>query len=463
MRIIIAGAGEVGVGIAQGLAREGHEVIVVDKVAANIARLGEQVDCLAIEGNGASPYTLEQAGAQDTDMLIAVTDQDEVNMVACRVAGHFGIGTKIARVRNPDYFWHESEILSKDLGIDLTINPEVTAAEEIRRLLLVRFAAGIAEFADGRVFLIKMRIAAGMPIVGQTLVELRAAQRQSPFVVSAIVRAGETIVPSRGDIRIEAGDHLFVTTRRESLSDLAALTGNPAISPERVIIAGANRLGINLARLMERVGVPVTVVDEDSAACDYAADQLSSRIIRGDPSEAEVLTEAGLSSTAAFVGASDDDENNIVSAILAKQRNAMKVIAAIRKPGYAPLISDMLPIDAAISPRRSTVAAILRFVRRGRVIAIATMQDNEAETIELLAEENSPVIGKPLRQIFYPGGSVFPIGSNIGAIVRGDDVLVPTGDDVIRAGDRVVVTALQSVIPRIGKIFSGSSKKSLFK
>lgn len=454
MRIIIAGAGEVGVGIATSLSREGHDVVVVDRSASRVARVQEQADCLAIQGNGASPQVLDDAGAKGADMVIAVTDADEVNMITCLAAGYFGVETRIARIRNPDYLWRDEALLTDKLGIDLTINPEVTAAEEIRRLLLIRFASGISDFADGRLLLIRMQVTAGMPAVGQSLADIRMANKEHPFVVSAIERNGEVLVPSRGDIVIEAEDTLSVTVRREAHAQLAILTGHQAISPDRVIIGGVSRLALHVARLMKRDGLDVVLIDEDPEACDAASETLKATVLRGDSTDVRVLRDAGLDEMSAFVGASEDDENNLISATLAKRLGAMKTIATISKPGYAPLLASVVPVDAAISSRLSTVSAILRFVRRGRVITLVSVGDNQAEVLEMMAEEDCPAIGLPLRQIFYPGGTLFPQGSNICAIVRGDDVIVPTGDDVIRAGDRVIVSAERGVVPKIGRVLS---------
>lgn len=447
MRIIIVGAGEVGFHIAQRLAGEKHDVVVVERDEGKRQQLQDQLDVLTIGGNGASAKVLLQAGVRESDMLIAVTDVDEVNIIACMLAARLGVPRKIARVRNPEYTSSSALLAPEELGIDLLIHPEEETAAEIVRLLKRSVATEVVEFAQGQIQLVGMALDKKAPILGKSLSEVDQAAPGVTFRVVAISRGGGTIIP-QGEDRFYEGDQIFVVARPEAIPQIERLIGRTNRKLERVMILGGGKVGFEVARSLQRDRLSIKLIESNREKSIALADRLEKTlVIRGDGTDIDLLAREGILEMDAFVALTGDDEDNIIACLLAKHLGVKKTIALIRRSYYIPLM-PRIGIDAAVNPILSTVAAILRFVRRGRVVSVAPLKGVGVEAVEMVASPASQVVGKPLREVHFPKGGI------LGVIIRGREVLVPTGDDIVQADDKVIVFATPTAIPEMERMFA---------
>ncbi len=446
MRVVIVGAGEVGFHLAQRLSQENQDVVVIEADPQRARNVQDQLDVLTVMGNGASLPVLEEAGVRDSGMLLAVTSIDEVNLIACLAASRLGVRHTVARISKPEYFAPESVLSREALGISLMISPERECARETFNLLQSAAATDVAEFAGGRIQLVGVRVREGAPVAGRTLAELRRDLREFHYVVAAIVRDDETVIPV-GSSRLQAGDQVFLLAPTEEVDNIPPLAGYPAFRLRRVMIAGGSREGVYLAELLERRGVECTVLDHDRQRCLEIAEALPrSLVLHADATDLELLEMEGVAGIDGFVSATGNDQTNLLSSLLAKTAGARKVVSLIEKFEYLPLVPKV-GVDAAVSPRMSTVNAILRYVRRGRVVTVATLKGVDAEAIEFRVEEGARITQRPLRELGFPPGAL------VGTILRGDDVVVPTGMDRILPGDDVVVFALPQAIHEVERFF----------
>src|SRR5581483_5369277 len=337
----------------------------------------------AIEADGSSPRALETAGVRDASMVIAVADVDEVNIVACAIAHQYGVATKIARVRDIELGAHPILQGGKVLGIDLLINPNQVVADEIRRVIETTGAAEVADFAEGRVQLLGVKIAPRAPVVNRRLRDLRSDQSSSPFLVVGIARGDELLLPT-ADTVVRPDDHVYVVSRREFIPDILVLLGRTGGATRRVFIIGGGRIGLRVAHALEAAGRDVTVMDRSRARCEELGKQLTrARVIQGDGADVRRLMEEGISDCDALATITDDDATNLLAALLGKRYGAKKAIALFKRPDLIPLV-ESLAIDAPISPRLLTASVILRFVRRGRVVSVFELPESEAETLEVV-------------------------------------------------------------------------------
>ena len=447
MRILILGAGDVGFHVAQQLAQEGHDVVVVEQDRARARLLQDAIDGVVIEGNGASLATLEQAGVDRTDLLLAVTSQDEINLVACLSAEQYKVPKRIARVSKPDYYDHTGILTPERLGVDLMINPERECALETYQLLQSAAATEFAQFEGGLVQLIGLRVKDDAPVAGKQLLEIGRIAPHVRALIVAVARGGRTIIPS-GATRIEAGDQVFIMGQAGHLPEVLTLAGYDRFNLRRVIIAGGSREAWFLARLLEEHRIDCTIIEADRARAVNLAERLTrSLVLHGDATDLELLEMEGIGEADGFVAYTGSDETNLLSCLLAKTLGTRKVISLIDRFDYIPLVSRV-GVDAAVSPRLAAVNAILSYVRRGTVLAVATLKGTRAEGIEFDVSPRFPYAGQPLAQVRFPEGSL------IGAIIRGDQVLIPRGKDAIRVGDRVVVFVLPEVVRKVEALFA---------
>lgn len=448
MRILIVGAGAVGQTLARQLSEERHLVTVVDNNPELAGILEDRVDAMVVIGNGGSAAVLEQAGVRDTDLLLAVTSADEVNILACMVAMHFGVKTKIARIRNLDYVRDLAEIHGTRLPLELVINPEGETATEIARVLRVPVARYVAEFAEGRLKLIGFRVRQGAPIAHIPLEELRAELVGHSFVVCAIARGDQVIIP-RGDARMQPGDDVFVMVRSDAEYVVPRLAGRRDVERlARVLVLGGSRIGVNLAQDLEDTGVDVTVIDSNPERCERLTSRLPHvLVVLGDGTDPDLLAELGVGDADAFVATSGDDETNILASAQAKRMGCDKVVAVVRKAQYGTLIATTGLADVAVNPNTVTADAITRYVREGRVVSLASLGAVKADVVEYVAQENSAVVGAPIRDLQLPKGVV------IAAILSGGQVFTPSGGDVIRENDRVIVAFDETVQDQVDAFF----------
>lgn len=446
MRVLIVGAGEVGFHLAQRLSEENQDVVVIESDPDRAEYTSEQLDVMTVVGNGASVPVLERAGIRKSRILMAVTSSDEVNLISSLAATRLGVKYTVTRTSSPDYYTRGS-VLSKDrLGIDLMINPERECAWEMLRLLQSAAATDLAAFAGGRVQLLGLFVKEGAPVAGKTLAQLGRDLQGYHYVTAAIVRDGVTTIPV-GSSTIEAGDQIYVLSPTEEVGQIPTLAGYEGLSIKRVMIAGGSREGLLLAQLLEGRGIETTILDHDRRRCVELAEALpKSLVLHADATDMELLEMEGVGGIDGFVSATSHDEVNLLAALLAKTLGARKVMSLVEKFDYLPLVPK-IGLDAAVSPRMSAVNAILRYVRRGRVMTVATLKGIDAEAIEFSVAEHARIAGPPLRDLHLPAGAI------IGTIVRAGRIIIPGGNDRILPGDDVIVFALPSAIPEVEKLF----------
>ena len=446
MKVLIVGAGEVGFHLAQRLSEENQDVIVIESDPERADFVTQQLDVMAIQGNGASLPVLEQAGVRGAQLLLAVTSQDEVNLISCLAASRLGVRYTIARISNPEYYAQGSVLSREALGIDLLINPERECAAETWQLLQSAAANDVAQFAEGRVQLIGVLVREGAPVAGRTLADIGREVEGFHFVTAAIVRDGVTMIP-RGNDRIEAGDQLYLLAPTDEAQLVPPFAGYESFKLRRVMIAGGSTEAEYLAELLEKQGVECTILDHDRRRCIELAERLpKALVLHADATDLELLEMEGVSGIDGFVASTGHDETNMLSSLLAKNVGAHKVISLVHKFDYLPIVPKV-GVDAAVSPRMATVNAILRYVRRGRVMTVAALKGIEAEAIEFSVGEDSKIAGRRLQDIDFPKDAI------VGTIIRGDDIIIPRGPDQILPGDEVIVFALPAAISPIERLF----------
>lgn len=446
MRIVIVGAGEVGFHLAERLSQENQDVALIEADPARAEYASNHLDVLTVNGNGASLPVLERAGIRDAQILLAVTSRDEVNLIACLAANRLDVKYTIARISNPEYYARGSALSREHLGIDLMINPERECALEAYHLLRSVAATDVAYFADGRVQLIGLVVREGSPVAGKTLAQLGRDLGGYQFVTAAIVRDGRTTIPG-GASRIQADDQIFILSPASEAARIPPLAGYESAPLDRVIIAGGSPEGEYLAHILGDAGIECTILDRDRDRCVELAEALpKALVLHGDATDLELLEMEGVGGIDGFVSATGNDDTNLLTALLAKNVGARKVLSLIDNFDYLPLITRM-EVDAAISARMSTVNAILRYVRRGRVMAVATLKGIEAEAIHFTVTADADIAGESLVEIDFPEHAL------VGTIIRDNEVIVPRGHHRILAGDEVIVFALPDAIPDVESFF----------
>ncbi len=452
MKIIILGAGQVGGTVAANLTSEDNDITVVDRNAQILQGLQDRLDLRTVLGNGTHPAVLERAGADDADMIIAVTDSDEANMVACQIASTlFHTPSKIARVRAVEYLSHPQIFAPDALPIDVLISPEQLVTQYVRRLIEHPGALQVMDFADGKVRLVGVRAYYGGPLVGQ---ELRTLREHVPGVqtrVAAIYRRGSAIIPE-GDTVIEAGDEVFFVAARKNIRAVMSELRRLDKPVKRIMLAGGGNIGTRLAKSLE-TRYQVKIIERDAGQCRMIADELKKTIVlHGDAADEDLLLEENIENTDVFCALTNDDEANILSGMLAKRRGARTVMALINRAAYVDLIQSSDDIDVAISPQQATIGSLLAHIRRGDVATVHSLRRGAAEAIEAIAHGDagsSEVVGRRIDQIRLPRGTT------IGAIVRGDEVVMAHHDTVIEPEDHVILFLVdKSRLADVEKLFS---------
>lgn len=451
MKVIVCGAGQVGFHIAAYLAGEQHEVTVIDQSAELIGKVNESLDVQAFVGNASQPDVLENADAADSDMIIAVTYGDEVNMVACQVAHSlFNVPTKIARIRQQSFLepaW--ADLFSRDhMPIDVIISPEIEVAQAISRRLAVPGAFDMIPLADDKVRVIGVRCSEDCPIVHTPLRQLTELFPDLNIVIVGIVHEEHAFVPRSTD-QMLPGDEVYFAADSAHVPRALAAFGHEESAAQRLVILGGGNIGLNLAKLIvATTDISVRVIERDQARARKLASTMPDIMVTcGDGLDAEILEEINIQSVDTVVAVTDDDETNILAALLAKRYGVKRTIALANKTTYSSLVTT-LGIDVLVNPRAITVSTILQHVRRGRIRAVHSLRDGFGEIIEAEAMETSPLVGSPIKEAKLPSGVI------IGAIVRNGEVIIPRGDTDVRARDRVILLATAESVKKVEKLFA---------
>lgn len=449
MRILIAGGGEVAFLTARRLSREGNEIVIVEENAERCARLEESLDARIVCGSASSVRTLREAGLRDAEMLIAATDSDEVNLLACLIAqAESNVRVKVTRLQTHEAGHWRNICRQIGLHIDLIIHPESEIAAKILRVLRVPGVSDIVDFAGGRVKLFGMSIDGSSWVAGKTLEELDRAGPPKNTLVAMIFRGPEVIIPRGNDVLL-AGDHIYIITTAQDLEqDMSFMGLRTQESLERVFILGGRQLSIWIAQELERQGVGVKLFERDARRCEKISQVLEDTVvIHADGTDESTLIEANIEGVGAYLAFTSHDEDNIIASLLARRLGAKKLVALINRLNYLAM-AQRLGISTSVSPRLHTVDRILQFVRKGTVLSVTTFREEEAEAIELIAAPGSRYIGRKLRELRFPRGSI------VGAIARPNgEVIVPRGEASIQAGDSVIFFTLEKTVRELESAF----------
>jgi len=451
MKIIILGAGQVGGTLAEHLANEQNDITVVDTSNEKLKALQDRLDIGTVTGGASHPNTLYKAGAEDADMLIAVTNSDEINMMACQVAHTlFHTPTKISRVRSPNYLAHQEQLFNPgNIPVDVIIGPEQLVTQSIRRLIANPGALQVLDFADGKVQLAAVKAYYGGPMIGQELSEIRAHMPKVDTRVAAIFRQDRPIIPE-GSTVVEVDDEVFFIAAKGNLRAVMSEMRKVDKAYKRVMIAGGGNIGATLAMSIEN-DYQVKVIEKSYARCRTLSERLKHAIVlNGSAAEPQLLAQENIEATDVFCALTNNDESNIMMSMLAKRMGAKKVITLITNSAYADLVGD--EIDIAISPQQITIGSLLAHVRRGDISNVHSLRRGAAEAIEVIAHGDaysSKVVGRRLDEI------ALPEGVTIGAIVRGEEVLIAHSHIVVETDDHVILFLVdRNKISAVEKLFT---------
>jgi len=449
MRILIAGGGQVAALIARRLIRERNEIVIVEQDEERCAQLQELLDAKIVRGSATSVDTLRKAGLGESEMLIAITNSDETNILACLIAqAESNVKVKVARMRTHEVDQWRRIAAVCGLTIDLIIHPETRISERIMRVVRMPGVSDILDFAGGAVKLFGMNVEPDSWFNGKTLEELDRANPPKDSLIAMIFRGQQVIIPHGAEV-LRTGDHIYVVATQENLGGVLRFMGlQEQKTLNRVFIVGGKQIGIAVAEALEKQGVQVKLFERDARRCEKISGILSKTVvIHADGTDQASLEEESIEGVDAFLALTNDDEDNIIASLLARKLGAKKVIALINRLNYLPMV-QRLGINTSVSQRLATVDRILQFVRKGRVLSVTTFREEEAEAIELIAAAGSKYVGKKLRDIRFPRGAI------VGAIARANgEVLVPRGDATIQAGDRVIFFTLERVVPELESAF----------
>lgn len=454
MKVIICGAGQVGWQIARHLAGEKNDVTVVDNNADLVRRATETLDVQGVAGFASYPDVLERAGARDADLIIAATHSDEVNMVTCQVAHSvFGITRKIARLRAQSYMDAiYSDLYRRDhLPIDVVISPEREVAEAALQRLAAPSTFDTESFMNGRAQLLGIALDEDCPVLNTPLRQLTDLFSTLRAIVVGIRREGRLFAPEPGD-QLFAGDQIYVFSHVEDVNRTLDIFGKATKKQERIVIIGGGNVGLAVAQALERRTdrIRAKIIERSRAQAERAADSLQRTIVlNGDGMSAELLAEANIDRADAVLVVTDDDKTNILAAVRAKQAGCPMAIALVNDPTLVPLMGA-LDIDAYINPRATTVSSILRHIRHGRVRAIYSVGDAEAEVIEAQVLSTSPIAGRLVREIEFPEGVL------MGALMKGEKVVKPTGDTRVEEGDVIALFCMSGDVPEVERLLQVS-------
>ena len=443
--MIVLSAGVLGFHLARRLSREDHDVVVIDRREEYVRRAQESLDVAVIQGEGSKPSVLLDAGLERADMLVAVTASDETNIVACLIAQTLNRDVvRIARLGDPAYLGEAGIIDKAALDIQLVISPEQDVARAVGLLAEVPGASDVLEFVDGRVMVVGLRVDQGSPADGKPIGALTWLDREQALLAG--VYRDELIYAPSPDMGIQAGDTLFLVTTRESTRRVVTRLGKRWIRTRRVMIAGGTKTGVAVARRLTAAGVRTRIIEPDVELCDRLVEEVGETVVlNGDPLDQDLLENEGVEHMDLFVGATGDEQQNVFAALLAKHLGARRVVALVDTAQHVPF-AMRIGVDVVLSPMLTALGPLMQFVRRGKVVTVGTLREELVEGIEFIASEESDIVGMPLGLIHMPRGSL------VGAVLRGEQVIIPDGNTVVQVGDRVVLFARPQRVPRLQRL-----------
>ena len=445
MRIVVVGAGRMGYSVAKLLADGSYDVVVIEQDDECRQVIKDTLDVLTIKGNGCSPEVLGMPEVRDADVFVAVTESDEVNLVACRMAKAFGAKHTVARVRNEEYTDGEPTLLNETLGVDLNLNPERITANEISHILMTPAALHVDDFADGKVRMFGARLPNDFQFLGVPLKNVRFPEG---ILVAMIFRKHKIIIPHGDDI-LEPGDNVYFVGGKEVIRKFEGNFESRYDKLERVLLIGAGRAGRMLAKLLEKQGILVKVIEKDKERCRILSEQLNNGLVLcGDGTDIDLLMEEGITEADCVVCLTDDDKLNLLLALLSKHLGAKKTIARVDRNEYADLMAKV-GVDITLSARLLSAAEVMRFIRQGGLVSVALLEGAKAEALELQVQAGCKVDGKALIRAGLPRECL------VCGIIHEGEASVPNGHSVLNTGDRVIVFAQTEVVQDVLDMFAG--------
>lgn len=449
MRIIILGVGQVGESLVKKLSQEDHDVVVIDNNEEKLRALEDEFDIMTVLGNGVLVPTLLKAGIEKADLFIAVTNHDEINILACIFANEFGVQKSVARVSD-DSFSENPDFNLNTMGIDLIIHPEKSAADNIVKLIRQSGATDIIQVGGGKMQITGFRIDSSFPFINKPLKSMNPEQPLS-FRTVAIKRGNKTIVP-KGDDIIKEGDNIYVLVCVDEFEHLIRFLGMPKYKIKNVMILGAGQIGLRVAKSLENE-LNVKIIESNYEKSVRASNELvESLVISGDGTDNDLLIQEGISEMDIFIAATGDDETNFISTLLAKQLKVPRTIAVVNKVHYLS-IAPKIGLDSVVCPYSIVVNETMKFVRGKKILSVASIMGVDAEAIDLIVNPRSSIAKKPLKDIHFPSGAI------VGGIIHDNIPKIATGSSFFHPGDRAIVFALPSAIERVEKLLVGDDDK----
>jgi len=448
LQIIIVGAGEVGYNIANRLASENKRVIVIDNDESAIKRLTENLDVQTITASGSNPKVLIDAGIKNTEIFLAVTDSDEVNLVACLMANLISPTTKkLARIRNSDFDHYHDRFKKENPHIDTIINPDIEVVKTIRKIMDIPGAVDVGDFAEGQVKYVGIRLDDNSPIIGMRLIDFALQFDEDRPLIAAIIRNNEVIVP-RGNTKIKIGDLIYFVCEIQKLEKTLNIFGKKIKPVQNALIIGGGRIGERLSKILEMDLIKTKIIESNIKRCHYLAEQLNKTVVlHGDGTDQKLFIEENIGQIDIVIAVTNDDETNILVSLLAKNLGVQNTITKIGKPNYFPLLSS-IGIEKVVSPRLSAISSILQNVRKGKVLSDISILGESGEFIEAIALESSSITNKPLKKISFPKGAILV------CIIRKTDIMIPSGLSIIKPGDRIIIFAVKTAIKKFEKLLT---------
>lgn len=445
MKIIIAGAGEVGYHLAKHLSNESHDITVIDLDNTSLERVDSTTDVLTVTGSSTSLKILKSANCEKSDLLVAVTSSESINVSTCILAKQLGVAKTIARVENADYASEENKDLFRSIGIDHVIYPEELAAFELVKLIQRAAATDIIEFEEGKLSLIGLKLEPNLPVIRKTIEQIAHSKENLSFRIVAIHRGIRTIIPVGSDILLP-NDQIFVITTHEGIEDIIKLIGKDQAKLNNIMFLGGGKIGRIAAKLLEN-SVNVKLIESDKEKANELADRLEKTlIIQGDGRDIDLLAQEGIIDMDGFVSVTHDAETNIITCLMAKHLGVTKTIALVDNVDYIPL-TQTIGLDSLINKKLIAANNILKFIRKANIISIATLQGIDAEVMEYVAQPNSTITKKKVKDLHFPQNAI------IGGYIRDNKAYITVGDTQLEANDKVVVFSLPGTINKVEKFF----------